>query len=368
MGQNSYRQKRAANIRRSYILIGVAAVVLIAAVIGLIIVLRGRGDRVETTPTAQVAEVGSTPTASLALDAPAVEAPVDTPTPAATATLEPYQHTVASGETLFYIIQLYGYRDLDVLPELLDLNSMISENDPLTEGELLLIPRQTPTPGAEPQVAEEATSSEGEAPAENDGELAEDAIDYSNCNLDNRCISPDGQYWIHIVQENETVAGLAYQYETRVSDIQDANGITDIIYLEQQLRIPILITLTPTLTPTGGPDATPTPLPDEPAPSLLSPSDGFTIPRGQAVILQWVANRALQDNNAYLITIRNSATGDEIAEVTRSNALRVPAELQPGVGAAITYTWSVTIIASENPTASPVSSPSEPWSFTWGGS
>ncbi len=367
MGQNSYRQKRAASIRRSYILIGVVAVVLIAAIIGVILVLRSRGDSIEVTPSA-AAEVVTTPTASQAPDVPAAEAPVDTPTPAATATLEPYQHTVASGETLFFIIQLYGYRDLNVLPELLALNNMASENDPLTESEVLLIPRQTPTPGAQPETVEEAAPTEGEASAESGEEPAADSTDYSNCNLDNRCISPDGQYWVHIVQENETVAGLAYQYETRVSDIQEANGITDIIYLDQELRIPILITLTPTLTPTGGPDATPTPLPDEPAPSLLSPADDFTIPRGQAVILQWVANRALQDDDAYRITIRNSESGDEITQVTRSNALRVPAELQPGVGASITYTWSVTIIAGENPGAAPVSSPSETWSFTWGGS
>lgn len=347
---------------RSYIAIGVGILLVIATIIGLIVMMNKDAD----TPSEAAASPGPTLTPlALASDTPAPnQPPTETPSPAPTPTLEPYQHVVQSGETLFFIIQLYGYRDLSVVPDIVLLNGMSSQDQPLVAGYTLLIPRQTPTPGPTTASTEQAAvivpvdTLDPGAPTQ----------DVSGCNLENRCISPDGAYWIHIVQEGETLAGLAFQYDTRINDIQVANNLgSDIIYPNQQLQIPILITLTPTLTPTGGPDSTATPTPSLSAPTLLSPAKGAIIARGQPVVLQWVPDHALSGDAHYLVVIRNTASGEEFRATTRSNAYRVPSQLQPGLGASQNYEWWVVVINGSEITSPVISGQGTLWPFTWGG-
>ncbi len=132
--------------RRRLIVLAVAALVILIAMVGLIVVLigGGQGERAvgETTPSAIIPTPTPSPSPLPSPTAP----PTDTPTPAPTATLEPYQYVVQPGDTLYYIIQLFGYRDLSVVPEVIALNGMTDEND-LQANQVLLIPRQTPTPG-----------------------------------------------------------------------------------------------------------------------------------------------------------------------------------------------------------------------------
>ena len=81
------------------------------------------------TPTIQAVPATNTPAIevsltatsapTLTLDLPQVESPTPTETPApptitptVTDTPGPYEHTIASGETLGYIVQQYGYTDL----------------------------------------------------------------------------------------------------------------------------------------------------------------------------------------------------------------------------------------------------------------
>src|SRR5687768_411225 len=117
-------------------------VVILLAIVGLIFFRPGGGDKiadVTVTPTVS-------PTASPSL-IPTSGVPTETPTQGPTPTLEPYAYTIQAEDTLYFIIQQFGYRDLAVIPEVLLLNGMASENDPLVAGQTLLVPRQTPTVG-----------------------------------------------------------------------------------------------------------------------------------------------------------------------------------------------------------------------------
>jgi LysM repeat protein len=309
------------------------------------------GSQTITTPTPTVS---STPTLTPSPSGP----PTLTPTPPPTATLEPYTYTVQPGDTLYYVIQLFGYRDLAIVPEVLALNGMASENDPLRAGQVLLIPRQTPTPGPTPTPT---PTSSGPTPDPNATTV------YTDCNPDNRCISPDGQYWIHIVQPGETVLVIAYEYDSTADAIRRANNlVNDIIYPNQQLKVPILVTLTPTLTPTGGPNSTATPTPTLEPPSPLAPANGETIPRNRNVVFEWATIHTLRANESYLLVLRNQSTGEESRFVTRSNAFRLPSSFQPGIGRSVRFEWYVVIISGNNPDAPVISGTGHLQVFTWG--
>jgi len=327
-----------------------AAIVVFMVTASLLLASCG-GRQVTTVPTLAAS---STPTLTPSPSGP----PTLTPTPLPTATLEPYAYTVQPGDTLYYVIQLFGYRDLAVVPEVLALNGMASENEPLRAGQTLLIPRQTPTPGPTP------------TPTPTSGGPTLDpnvTIDYTGCSPDNRCISPDGQYWIHIVQPGENVLLIAYEYDSTADAIRRANGlVNDIIYPNQELKVPILVTLTPTLTPTGGPNSTATPTPTLEPPSPLAPANGETIPRNRSVVLEWAAIHMLQANESYLLVLRNRSTGEESRFVTRSNAFRLPNSFQPGVGRSVQFEWYVVIVRGNTPDAPVISGAGTPQVFTWG--
>lgn len=339
--------------RRDVILLIISAAVIVGVIVGVVIFLtRGntRGPKIVTTeppqPTStQIAAV--TPSPSLA---PTVEMTAG-PTP----TLEPYAYTVKKGETLFAIIQFFGYRDLSVIPELLRINGMASENTPLREGQTLLIPRQTPTPG--PSLT---PTIEGTPPGPTQ--------DYTGCTFEKRCTSPDGQFYIHEVQPGDTASVLAYKYNTRVQDLMAANGLSpeSAIFPGQKLKIPILVTLTPTLTPTGGPDSTGTPTPTLSPPSLLAPANNETVKRAESVILQWATVHALASGQSYLVVVTNLGTGDEHRAVTRANSYRLPDSLQPGIGQSARFEWQVLVIAGSEQNGTPISGQGLKWAFTWG--
>ena len=341
--------------RRLIIMIG-SVLVIAATIIGLVLFLTG--DQVREQPIAAVTP-STMPTFSPSPSASPVGPPTETPTPAPTATLEPYQWKVQAGDTLYYIIQQFGYRDTSIVPEILILNNMANEND-LIADQILLIPRQTPTPGPtptpRPTIEQQQTWEPGTTP------------DYTGCSPENRCVSIDGQYWIHDVQSGDTIAWIAYAYTSRQVDIRLANGLTEesLIFPGQKLKVPILVTLTPTLTPTGGPDSTATPTPIPQPPSLLFPSNGVTIPRNREVVLQWVAVYPLQGNQHYLVIIRDLGNGEEWRVMTRSNSYRLPVELQPGSGRSVQFEWQVVIVGGSTPTSPVISEQGDIWTFSWG--
>ncbi len=222
-------------------------------------------------------------------------------------------------------------------------------------GSVLLIPRQTPTEGPSATPTQE-------------GATAGPTLNVHGCSPQNRCVSPDGQFWIHEVISGDTILSIAFAYDSRRDEILRANGMSENSFLTigQSLRIPILVTLTPTLTPTGGPDSTATPSPTYSAPSLLSPSNGESVSRSDTVVLQWVTMHPLAANENYVVVIRNADTGEESRFFTRANSLHLPVQFQPGLAQALHIEWQVGVVAGSSAGAAVLSGLGETWTFTWG--
>jgi LysM repeat protein len=340
--------------RRDIIMIIVSAVVIIGVIVGLVIFLTGRQPPKTVNPTQMAAITTSSPSPVLGTPSPSL-----TPTEAATAgptpTLEPYQYTIQKNDTLGGIVQVFGYRDIGIYPEIVRLNNLPSADILPPPGSILLIPRQTPTegPSATPTL---------------EGATAGPTIDVHGCSPQNRCVSPDGRYWIHEVVSGDTILAIAFAYDSRRDQILLANNLCDScpISVGQTILVPILITLTPTLTPTGGPDSTATPSPTYSAPTLLSPANGASVPRGTAAVLQWVTVHPLAANENYVIVVRNVQTGEESRFLTRANSFHLPSTLQPGLAQSTQLEWQVGVVAGSNVGAAVLSGLAEAWTFTWG--
>lgn len=338
----------------------IGGVIIIAAALVSLIILLPRGETPEVAASAsQTASPSPSPSpiVSPTLEGP----PTSTATPAATATLVPYEYVVQANDTLGYIIQQFGYRDLTVIPDIIALNNLACESC-IQEGQTLLIPRQTPTPGPSntPSATQNPLTTPGTATQTIAGGTTQS---YVGCSPDNRCPSPDGQYWIHIVVEGDTVSSIARAYSSFVPCLLEANGFgpDPILSVGQEVKVCILVTLTPTLTPTGGPDSTATSTPQPSAPSLLAPAMNTNIGR-EDVVFQWATVHALAEGQWYLLIVRNRDTGEEIKATTRSNTYRISAsQLQPG-----DYEWQATVVGSSSPDAPILSLPGEIWPFSWG--
>lgn len=379
MQPNRQFRARTLNTRQLIVLVGLL-LIIVAAIAGIVFIMTGGfGGGGDTPPVAEVEESTEEPTSPPVPTQPpgtdTPEPPPVTDTPEATATLEPYSYQVQAGETLYYILQLFGYRDLVVVPEVLALNEMSDEND-LIAGETILIPRQTPTgaPTATEGPSPTAGATSTLSPTPGEGTPTEDpnvTPSFAGCGYEPeaRCISPDGGFWLHEVVEDDTVAQLALAYDTTVPDILSDNGLTEDSFISpgDVLRIRIKVTLTPTLTPTGGPDSTATPTPTVAPPSLLSPARGATLARDEAAVLQWAALRPLPSGASYLVQIRNLETDETFRATTRSNVYRLPASLRPASGAAASYEWQVVIVEGSSPDGAVISGQGPAWTFIWGG-
>ncbi|NDJ54482.1 MAG: LysM peptidoglycan-binding domain-containing protein [Chloroflexi bacterium] len=348
------------NLSRQQLALIAGAFALVIGAVALLFVVLGSpsGD----APTEETAERSPSPTSEPTVSpSPTTfstlepEAPTAGPTP----TLEPYSHVVQDGETLGFIIQLFGYTSLDIIDEVLRLNGLASDVS-IQVGQELLIPRQTPTPGPSATATRPITGGAGGGAASTQ--------DPTGCSFDNRCPSLDGSYWIHEVSEGETVAGIAFAYEVRLQDVLQSNfsPSDEFISPGEILYIQILVTLTPTLTPTGGPDSTATPTPTLSPPSLLAPYEGQQVGRNEDVILQWVAVRPLEPGQHYLVVLVNAATDEEFRATTRSNIYRLPDDLRPGPTQSIDYRWQVVIIDGDDPSDVVISGQNPAWTFTWG--
>src|SRR5262245_55565576 len=68
---------------------------------------------------------------------------------ALTPTIVPYMHTVQEGDTLFSIVQQYGWEDPSIIATVLQMNGLTSESE-ITVGMTLLIPPRIETAPFEP--------------------------------------------------------------------------------------------------------------------------------------------------------------------------------------------------------------------------
>jgi hypothetical protein len=310
----------------------------------------------EVTPTFQLSATPDTPTATLTLTPSAtvttisiaqiqLESPTATftagiPTETATPspTLGPYEHVIEPDDTLYYIIQLYGYDTLDVVNEVVALNDMVSADILPPPGTTLLIPRQTATPiptGADLTQTFQAS------------------IGVGTNNLPNYPIG------CHEVQEGERMVGIALDYNMTLEQLSVINpdisffgcdfdepsggpGCGPVIVVNQCVNV-FLSTVTPTLSPTPSGSETPTSTPTYVAPIANSPSEGALVPAGLLRIM-WVSVGVLRQNEVYLIQVTDTTTGmSYLPQVTRETSYLLPAEMIPEDGQTHTIQWSVSV-------------------------
>jgi hypothetical protein len=310
-------------------------------------------EQVTLTQAVELPTATATPTATeQLLVQPVVETATATFTPgpptmppSLTPTPGPYEHTIKQGETLGYIIQLYGYRDFSVINEIVRINDNVRNADTLPgAGAVILIPRQTATPVPEgftptPILAE--LFGGGVAPTS----------PATGLNVDAPIIT-------HSIVEGQTIVDLAVNYNTTLEvlailnpDISFAGcnfevqsggpNCNPLIRAGQVINVPAP-TPTPTLSPTPSGSETPTPTPTYAPPFVISPPQDAVVPPG-AFQLQWVSVGMLQPGEVYLVQVTNTTTGQVYNNITRSTSLLLPASIAPADGATHVMNWTVSV-------------------------
>lgn len=291
-------------------------------------------------------------------------APTEAVTP--TETPGPYVHRVQSDETLGFIIQQYGYGySVPVMELVVQINPNVFNMNVLPIGQDILIPRQTATPIPEGlEITQTAASAFGEFVPGSGG-----------------VVLPRGSsVGCYTVQEGDTTVGIAEEFNTTLEIMSQLNpqlnwsgcafnqysggercrprlAIGDCVNVPQPTQMP---SATPTLTG----NETATPLPTYAPPRAFYPPDG-AIAAG-TFDLEWVTVGVLQSDETYLVEVENTLTGETWREVTRSTALRLPAELIPTGGEAVRYRWRVVVAERDADGRYSFIGEASPWrSFTW---
>lgn len=283
----------------------------------------------------QAASASATPTSTLAPSATfevvPTATPLNSPTPARTATLPPNQtmHTVASGETIISIAKLYGTTKEAILKA-----NKLKEISPIHAGQQLIVPlppadTPTPTPTLQPSPTPFVyTIKRGDTLSEiarKYGTTVEalmrengitDATSLREGQKLNIVKPPDLSatmaYDTYEVKQGDTLSTVAARYGVSVAQIKTVNGLkSDKLAVGQKLRIPVgTATPVPTLTPT--PTATPTQAPPYRAPALLGPAEGAQFEGSNAaILLSWASVGILGKDEWYVVRLRRAGVVTE---------------------------------------------------------
>jgi LysM repeat protein len=295
-------------------------------------VLKGTNQVVAPTPTETATltpTVTLTPTASL------------TPTLEPTATpLPPLDYYVKQGDTCGGIALFFKVS----VQSIVLLNSLPADCTSLYIGQKLSIPQPTPTASPQPS----ATLSQSEAT-----EAACEKIEYT-------------------VKANDTLGGIAANYNVEKDAIVSYNGMTsEVVYEGQTLKIPLCARK-----PTAGPTPTATPPPPYPAPNLLLPADGSSFTAANdSITLQWASVGTLRQNEAYAVTIEDltGGTGRKLVDYVTDTKYTVPATFRPVDTVPHIIRWIVIPVrqTGSSKDGSPIwdtgGAPSTPRVFSWWG-
>lgn len=270
------------------IALGLMAILLVLGAGIVYMILRGSERIVEPTITPTItttATITLTPTVTL----------TNTPEPTATP-LPPLEYTVKPQDTCGLLAAVFNVSTSSIIT----LNGL-SADCILSVGTTLLIPQPTATPSPLPS----STLSELEGTNE-----ACEKISY-------------------VVKANDTLGGIAANYNVEMKAIQEYSGLpSDIVYEGMPLTIPLC-----RRNPTAGPTPTATNPPPYIAANLLLPADGTIYAAGNDVItLQWSSVGTLRTNETYSITIEDvtdPAVKRHVAYVNDTKYI-VPSSLKPG--------------------------------------
>jgi hypothetical protein len=314
-------------------------------------------------------EPSLTPSATLSPAPPVASAtptftalpPSITPTPSDTP--GPYEYTIAENDTLITIIQTYGYTDLGVIAEIVRMNDNVPNADSLPgSGAVILIPRQTATPTPEnAQLTEVAQASLPPTVSV--------------------VLPVETTIMQHIVIEGDSIVGIAQQYSTTLEVLSQLNpeilfiacdfGVPSggpdcnpLLQVGQAVNVPAP-TPTPTLSPTPSGSETPTPTPTYAAPMVISPPQGgsaLPVP----VRLDWVSVGVLQENEFYLVQVRDTTSSTDYTQVTKNTSILLPETMIPGDGQTHTITWTVRIATpNEQGVYQPIGGAPSERTFQW---
>lgn len=314
------------------IALGLIVVILAIGAAVVFSLLRSTGRVVEptTTPTAtSTPTLTATPTASL------------TPSPIPTFTaLPPLEYSVKAGEYCATIAAIFNVS----VQSIVLLNNLPADCGTLYVGQKLLIPQPTPTASPQPT----ATLSGAEATEEACGKLP------------------------YTVSENDTLSGIARNYNISIDVLKEYNGLTsDIVYQGQTLIIPLCQRL-----PTPGPTPTATLPPPYPAPNLLLPADGQPFTASNASItLQWAAVGVLREQEAYQVVVEDvtGGTGRRLVAYVTDTKYIVPVSFQPADTAPHVIRWwiqpvrQISSTKDGQPIYDSAGAVSVPHAFTWSG-
>ena len=270
--------------------IAIGLVIIVLAIgAGLVFaVLQGTGRVVEPTVTPT-----ETATATMTLTPTATLTPTQVPT---FTPLPPIEYQVQSGD---YCSSIAAFFNVSV-QSIVVLNDLSADCTSLSVGQTLLIPQPTPTASPQPT----STLSGVEAT-----DAACEKYDYT-------------------VGENDTLSGIARNFNVDMEAIKEWNGLTsDIVYQGQPLVIPLC-----ERNPTPGPTPTPTLPPPYPAPNLLLPADGESFNVGnETITLQWASVGTLRQNEAYAVNIQDVSGGTNLTQVeyVTDTKFIVPNTFQP---------------------------------------
>lgn len=323
------------------------------------------------TPTPAPTEAAATPTPSptmtaspepiLATATPSFTPEPPTATPTFTETPNPYAtYVIQQNDTLIYIVQLFGHRDLAVIDEVLRLNPNIRSQDQLPgAGSSITIPLPTATFTPEGF----ALTASAQPPG-----LAQVRLP-----VDTEIIQVP-------VQEGITILGIAQQYNTTLPimatlnpqlgfyncDFDNPSGGPDctvILGPGDVVNVPAL-TPTPTLSPTFSGNETPTL-----TPTYIPPVAFF--PQQDAVVspvsfgLQWLSVGILNEGETYLVEVQDTTSGAQHLDVTRSTSYRLPDALVPADGQPHVIRWRVSVAVPNEQGAYRFISEGVWHSFTW---
>jgi LysM repeat protein len=224
------------------------------------------------------------------------------------------------------------------------LNNLPADCGSLSIGQQIFIPQPTPTITPQPS----ATLSEAEA--------TEQACEKAS----------------YVVQDGDTLSGIARFYGVPMAEIRSYNGLTsDVVFSGQALTIPLCARA-----PTPGPSPTPTPPPPYAAPNLLLPADGAVFSATENNIsLQWATVGALNANEAYLVSVVDVTSGENIRVVdyVTNTSYQVPRNLRPTDGTVHIFRWTIGTVRqtgtddSGNPVYEPAGATSNARVFSWSG-
>lgn len=310
----------------SWLGIGLGILIIVGIVLAIIRYhgnFNASADGVVQNTSSSIAPSTRPPTVTATPTSPTTPLPTATPTPTLTPT--PYTHVIQRGENPSFIADLYGV----AVEELLKLNN-IDDVSNLQVGQVLLIPSGASiTPGAK------------------SGEPA-----------------PQITY---IVEEGDTLLGIALDHETTIEAIYAANPdtILDLIFPGQEIMVP-LAPPTPTSTPTIPPTPTATPTPPYSTPNLLSPTANQVVD-ASSLLFNWTSTGLLAQDEFYVLQL-TWVNGSRTEAWLKNSSWRITKDQRPTNGP---ITWRVTLMrqtganSAGSPTGISLTTPSEPRTVEW---